>query len=201
MSTTLNLQVGASGDDFRWNEGNSYFTATDTAIDVGYQDGTTTRKNAGFRFTNVTAPKNASIVSAKLTLRSTSTPTSQTVVNLKIDAILATNPSAPTTYAGAEGATRTSAVVNWDNVGAWAASTNYDSPDITSVIQELVNQSGWASGNAMVIYLEDNGSSAVNGTTRQFQTYDNYAPNAPKLQIVYNDPVTARTLALTGVGQ
>ena len=34
----------------------------------------------------------------------------------------------------------------------------FRSPDISSIVEEIVGQAGWVSGNAMVIYYDENGS-------------------------------------------
>jgi len=49
----------------------------------------------------------------------------------------------------------TTAQVNWDNIPAWTAGVQYDSPDIASIIQELVNQSSWVSGDVIGIWFDD----------------------------------------------
>ena len=49
----------------------------------------------------------------------------------------------------------TTAQVNWDNIGAWTISTQYNSPNISSVIQELVNQGSWTSGDYIGLWFDD----------------------------------------------
>ena len=43
----------------------------------------------------------------------------------------------------------TTASVSWNSIPAWTAGQWYNSPDISSIIQEIVNQSSWVSGNNM----------------------------------------------------
>ena len=54
---------------------------------------------------------------------------------------------------------------------------------MTSVIQEIVNQTGWIYSNALVIYLLDSGSST--NARRAFTTYEGAPANAAKLVITY----------------
>jgi hypothetical protein len=56
--------------------------------------------------------------------------------------------------------------VAWSNIGTWSEDSTYATPDLSAVTQEIVDRGGWASGNALVNYSEDNGSSAVNNTNR-----------------------------------
>lgn len=53
------------------------------------------------------------------------------------------------------GRPRTTASVLWTMNDAWLVTQDwrYESPDLTDVLQEIVNQSGWASGNAVVFIL------------------------------------------------
>ena len=49
----------------------------------------------------------------------------------------------------------TTASVAWSNMAAWTAGQWYNSPDISSIIQEIVNQGGWTSGNNMALTWND----------------------------------------------
>ena len=60
-------------------------------------------------------------------------------------------------------------MVNWNTVAHWADVTWYSSPDFAAVIQEIIGLASWA-GAAVVIYVEDNNSSAVQYTMRKCQT-------------------------------
>ena len=56
----------------------------------------------------------------------------------------------------------------------WIISSDYNSPSIVSVIQEIVNQGTWASGNAIAIIITGSGH-------RPASSYDGDAANAPNL--------------------
>jgi type IV pilus assembly protein PilY1 len=67
-------------------------------------------------------------------------------------------------------------------------------PDIRSVISEIVNYAGWQSGNALTLFLE-----RTSGTgKRHCWAYDGYSGWAPLLHVEYNEPgnVLPRTLEL-----
>lgn len=191
-------QTTASGNDANWQEGNSGFTSTSANCYAGgYYDGSLGRINSFARFVSVAIPQGATILSAKLTLTANENK-SLTTVNSILSAIDADNPSAPTTYSGAETATRTTATVAWDDIGAWTLDTAYDSPDITTIIQEIVDRPGWASGNAIVVYLEDAASTAVNGTYRRAYSYNGSSVKAPQLYVSWVGQETlADTITLT----
>jgi hypothetical protein len=47
---------------------------------------------------------------------------------------------------------KTSAAVNWDHMDMGGADWWYTSPDISAVVQEVIDRPGWVAGNAMVVF-------------------------------------------------
>lgn len=191
--TVLNLQVnvGANDGDIL---GSGNFNNSRAYLWFGRDSSFGQPLNLFIRFTNVTVPKNAVINSSTLTFRCHST-TTNTVVNALIDAHAADNPSAPATAAGVTSAPRTSAKVSWSNVPAWTADNDYTTPSVASITQELVNRTGWSSGNAMVWFVNENGSSNPN-RIRMPYSYNGSTAGAPKLTIDYTPPNTAPTITV-----
>ncbi len=104
---------------------------------------------------------------------------SNTTVNCIISAVdVDDGYQGPWTRAGLEGAPRTTAQVEWNNIPAWTSGQNYNTPDIKDIIQEIVNRPGWQSGNRITILLEDNGSTQVSWTYRKFASRDSNPPGA-----------------------
>jgi len=184
---TVDEQVGNNADDGFWREGDPTLDTAWGNIYVGYDsDNDYNQHNSFMRFTNATVPNGATIDTAYFTV----TPrysTSSTTVNTIIDAVDADNASAPTTYSEAENATRTTATVTWNNVPAETADSPYNSLSIVSVIKELVDRSGWTSGNAMVIYWEDNGSTQASNIYRRPWSHDGSSSKAPQLYIEWSN--------------
>lgn len=173
----LSLMVEQSTSDGSWIEGTSEFFnnfAGDTLLGFDNSGGRTSH-NGFFRFSNVQIAPGSTIATAVLEFVPRET-NSNTTVNLRIRAVAEDNASAPSSFADAEGRTRTSAQVDWDNVPTWTVDTAIQSPDITSVVQEIVDRAGWISGNALVIYAEDNGSTAAANTLRRPRAFDD--PNS-----------------------
>jgi len=55
---------------------------------------------------------------------------------------------------------RTSAQVTWGNIGEWdqdAAGPGQRTPDISAVVQEVIDREGWQSGNALVLFVTGTG--------------------------------------------
>jgi hypothetical protein len=185
MAEELNLQVGASTDDVRRYLVGDGWELSSAEFGAGYISGSIYKLGCGARFTGVTIPKGATINTAYLTLRARANRTS-TTVNTRISAEKADNPD---TFADDKAAfdsrfaNHTDARIDWDNIPAWTAGTDYNSPEIKTVIQEIVNRAGWASGNALVIFWED--FDARSTYNRVARSYDDDPTYAPKLHIEY----------------
>jgi len=76
--------------------------------------------------------------------------------------------------------TKTPISVQWNNIPAWtqagAAGTSQKTPDLSSIIQRIVNKSGWQSGNAIVIIITGKG-------TRTAEAFDGVPAATAKLKI------------------
>ena len=87
------------------------------------------------------------------------------ICNVIIDAEDADDPSAPTNYSEATGSfDRTTNAVEWNSVPTFVGMADNDSPNVACIVQELVDRSGWVSGNNMCFYFTDNTSD--NGALR-----------------------------------
>ena len=80
----------------------------------------------------------------------------------------------PTSAEEAYALPKTTSCQAWDNISHWTDNSTYDSPDISCVIQEIVDRSGWASGNDITIFIEDydSGSTGSTGTAQTRSAYD-----------------------------
>ncbi|MBS3904773.1 MAG: LamG domain-containing protein, partial [Simkania sp.] len=81
--------------------------------------------------------------------------TNSTSLDVTIVAVAEDNATAPATATDADGRSVTSASVSW-TVPSFAAGppfNYYTSPDISSVIQEIVDRAGWTPGNHIVLYV------------------------------------------------
>lgn len=197
---TLSLIVGASADDARNLTPNSTFTATAATHHLGNFSGSI--YYIGWRFTGVTIPQGATITSALLTMYVSN-------VNGGVLALVSfwgeATDNAATFASGATPQNRTHTTaqvnqtfttVNWGTVGYQTNGTEI--PDLATIIQEIVNRPGWASGNALAIVATDNGSTNPGyvGTA----TWDNASTKATKLDITYTTGSGA-TPGSTGLGR
>lgn len=190
------FSVAASSDDcgVYWNGTAWVLSAlTITLTTLGKTGSTWYKSGGGFRFTDVTIPQGTTIDAANLTFIAGST-LSTTTVNARITGEDVDNATTWSTLAdyqarrgtvvgGANNNYITTAQVDWDGIAAWTVETSYQSPSIVSVIQEIVNRAGWASGNALALWVDDHDNRAT--ARRQISTWDHatYAP--PALYVEY----------------
>jgi len=144
-----------SGDDGYASYGSSFDNSAPNCI-IGSPGGWSVCTSF-FRFINVTIPNGATIDSAYVKITAYATGSS-TTVNVRLSANDVDNATAPTSYAQVTGLSLTTANVDWDNVAGWSDGTQYNSPDISSVIQEVVSRGGWSSGNALTVVIANNSS-------------------------------------------
>lgn len=175
--TTLNLQVSASSDDAN-ETGAGAVQLTNATITL-----TSTSAWLGFRFLNVTIPRGSTIASATLQVYAHSTANDDPAFDIYAQAD--DNPATFTTAANdISSRSRTTAVVNWTETNT---GTGFQAaPDLRTVMQEIVDRPGWASGNALVLLLD-----AVVGISFTARMFDNAAVDAATLDIEYTSSVSA----------
>ena len=183
IDTIVDEQVGASSDD-AWVYNPNGWNLTSTGQRFGRYSASYYSYQGPLRFTTVDIPQGATINVAYLTLKS-SDIYSGTTCNAEIEGEAADNAATFSTRANYDGRVRTTASVPWSNVGAWANSTWYNTPSIISVIQEIVNRSGWVANNALVVFIGDWDNTSSDGAYRGFYSYDGSTTDAPKLHVEY----------------
>ncbi len=187
----LQRRIAASSDDtlVRWT-GTAWAISLTASASAGYYNEANFKRGIGMRFTNVTIPNGASIVSAYLTFTAEYTRTA-TTVRSRIRGQDSDNAAAFSTYADYSSRSRTTAEVTWDGIPAWTLDLQYKSPDIKDVIQEIVDRPGWASGNALVVFWDDHEgrSDPVGYCERRAYTYDSSPIKSPELTVIFAHPI------------
>jgi formylglycine-generating enzyme required for sulfatase activity len=169
----------ASGNDDGQEKSSSGVILNKGTITVGYG------YLNGFRFTNVTIPQGATIVSAKLSTAAEATDRYK-VLSLSYWGEAANNAASFGTSGTAKISTRIRTVnqVDYPNLAAWEIrDVYYDSPDLRVIIQEIVDRAGWASGNAMVILQQGDTASG-----RFVWAKEGSVNLPPKLTVTYLNP-------------
>lgn len=133
----------------------------------------------GTRFLNVTIPQGATIESAKVTFRANGSNSGTTTNRIK-------GQDADTTSTFSDRSdfntrTRTDFYVDW-SIPSFIADTNYDTPSIIGIIQEIVDRVSWASGNSLVLFFDD----ITLTEYRRAYSYDGSTTYCPILTVEYS---------------
>ncbi len=172
-------QLEADSDDGYARQQTSAWV--DTTINVangdlnGFMDG-------GYRFPTVEVPAGATVLVAYVIVEARITSTDGAGVEIAIHCEDEDDPVDVTSFADMGARVRTSNSTNWDGED-FVVDTPTNSPDITAVIQEILDRSGWNSGQAMHIIFDNRNSTA--GFYYDLHSYDGDADRAMKLHVEY----------------
>lgn len=194
IRTSVQNQIVNGNDDAEERLSTGNISRSDTQLELAVT-GSGRSQMIGLRFPGLTVPKNATILSASLEFQIRTQQGSAGTTALTIHGEASNNAaSISISTKDLSNRTSTSASVAWSNLANPAAGTKIQSPDLTAIVQEIVNRSGWASGNAMVMLIDGSG-------TRGVQAYDGSASGAPVLRVTYQDKATATTTSNKTVRQ
>jgi len=175
--TTVEARVVAGSDDAEQSASGSVNLGSSDLELVA--DGNTVQ-TVGVRFAGVQVPAGASVTSAYVQFQTDEVDTG--AVSLSVQGQAADNPGTFTSSSGnVSSRARTSAAVAWSppawlTVGERGAAQR--TPDLSSVVREIVARPGWAGGNAMVLVLTGSG-------TRTARAFEGSAAAAPVLHVEY----------------
>ena len=181
-----------SGDDGYFNS-STQFDAAGAIFYLGAPGGVP--YNLFIRFPSVTIPAGSTITSAYVKFYAWGTDSSiDCDVNCYFNDV--DNATAPTDYAGANGLSLTSAVA-WNNVESWTLGTQYNSVSLVSILQDIIDRGGWATGQAVQLVVKDNGSSSNHSRTATTQDASGFGAD-PELHVEWSDDATITAKPLSG---
>ena len=161
-------------------------------IGVQYDEGNTDYYAAYFRFQNVALDQGATIQSAYFKFNKVGFSGNSADYDFYVAAYDADNQAAPTTAAGLNHSNYTTAEVAWGSntdtgngtIRSASNGTFLVSPDIKTAIQEVVDRSGWSSGNSIVIAFYPKTSQAGgNNQMVRVEMYDDSGDAPAQLEI------------------
>ena len=177
----LVVSVLASSDDAVETTATGAMALTTTVVTCN------TTNQPAFRFVGITIPQAAEITAA--TIQFTASAAQSTAVSVRIYGQAADNAATFTTTAfNITGRPKTTAFVDWA-IPAFTASARtaaQQTPDLTTIIQEIVDRGSWTSGNAiafMLAYLSGGGQRSLvaedDGTLTEATLTVTYLQDAP----------------------
>jgi hypothetical protein len=177
-SGSIDIQVSSTSDDAEEHGDESVdFNSSDLEL---VKDGDRGDQHVGMRFKNIKIPQGAEITNAYIQF--TTDEVSEGDCSLIIKGEAADNALAfSEENKNISDRQTTSSTVTW-NPEDWMtekeSGAKQKTPDIKTIIQEIVNRSGWSSGNSLAIIVTGSGK-------RTAESYDGSAEEAPKLHIEY----------------
>ncbi len=131
----------------------------------------------GLRFTNVDIPQGSTIEEAYLEFTASSSQNSA-MSSVSINVENANNANTFQNQTGRKILDRTyfSNTVNWSGLSNWVENESYQTPSVKSLVQLVVNNSGWNANNALVFKLTGSGANF-----REAYAYNGNPLKAPRL--------------------
>ena len=173
--TTFNSQVAADNDDGysyaddQWNDNVCWWNYSDTA-----------ELHGGARFNSVTVAQGALIEAGTALQINVDVIANDVTVNIHADDVDDSEVIGGGTALPLR--TLTTASVNWVALASTTtAGVFITSPDITTVVQEIIDRGGWASGADLTIIGDDTQSSLQSAS----RDYSNTDSHPAKITIIY----------------
>ena len=198
VDPTLDLSVGASNRDISVGYVSDAWAVnlTATKLQMGYVSATNIKRGGGLYYAGA-PPQGAQTDTSYITFTA-SDSLANTTVNLRITGNKQAVPAVwsdianyqerrGTVVGGANDNYITTAQVDWDGVAAWTAETTYNSPEIKTVVQELVNQAGYRGTLGLFVDDHDARGDQENNHYRSAYTWDGDPSKAPVLHIEYTN--------------
>ncbi len=186
--STITVRVNSNTDDAEEAAGNGDMYTTSSDLEMSFDDYTVVNDDQliGIRFTNVNIPANAIIQNAYIQFQ-----VDEDKMNDPCELyVFAENDANPATYTTTSFDISSRTYFNNSTQwlpAAWPTSSVGDqglaqrTPNIATLIDSIINQSGWTNGNAMAFKVQGTG-------TRTAESYDGDPAGAPMLVIQYTMP-------------
>jgi len=179
--------VVVAGDDGYWQTG--VYNSAAGQVYIGNISGAV---HAFFRFPSVTIPQGSTIVTCLLQVNARDNSVLDTVnVNVYFNDI--DDAVAPTNESECDALALTAAVA-WNAVEHFTITTYYNSPELKTILQTVVNRGGFASGNAVQAVVKDNSS-----TADKYRDLDVHSGNPARIYVEWTAPgseITGGNLSL-----
>lgn len=162
-----------------------YYNHTD--LDLGRFSTNGQESNVGLRFQNIQVPPGSTITNAYIEFTALGDNTGNMTVSIAGENVDDAATFAATTTS-ISSRTKTSQVVNWTPVN-WVSNGTYQTDELKTIVQAIVDRAGWMSGNDMAFIFSSIASSL---NKRDAYAYDQDAAKAPKLHIEYTQATNTK---------
>jgi len=185
-------QVSQSSDDAEESEDTSQVLLESSDLELVFDDfSDQNNQTVGIRFSEVTIPSTAIIQNAYIQFYADDTGDIDTDVTIYGEAA-ALSQTFLDTPGNISRRTKTNSSVNW-SIPEWSdaheGGLDERSPDISILVEEIIKNNGWLSGNAMTFIVTGTGS-------REAESFDGIPQEAPILVVEYTLPQVDHDLGI-----
>jgi hypothetical protein len=183
---TLTVPLAASADDAE-ESATGAVNLTSTDLELVNDDATSAGDQlVGLRFAGLAIPQGAIITSATIQFTADEAQSETTTLDITVEA--ADHAAAFSATAGnLSNRPITATRVVWQP-SAWSvlgeAAASQRTPNLAGIVQEIVSRPGWASGNAIALFIEGAGQ-------RTAEAFDKSGGSPPSLSVTYSIESTA----------
>ena len=171
------VTFAASSDDAE-QENDEIDSLFDDDLDAGWEGAPEDQNvlTTGLRFRDIFIPRGAVIDSAYLLLFSHEGKSAEDVARITIVGEATDNAQTFTEDMLIDARPQTTASTLWEVAEEWEIYLPYRTPDISNILQEVIDRDGWVSGNALALILlgENQGPSDFENA-REFESFENIA--------------------------
>jgi hypothetical protein len=198
----IEIEIAASSDDGEAIVDGGAESLGSSDLEMPWEgDGASGQKQIiGMRFLDIPLEKGEEISKAYVQFTGDDQKVSGETVNLIINGLLQLNPGE---FGGGEQFyddrnPKTVAEVKWSNIPDWTmvqATPESRTPNIASIITEIINQDGWTKGDALIIFIRDD---ETNPSTDIRSGLSGPGPTGPKLLIEIAVPYATEPIPVDG---
>lgn len=186
---TIDVRVADDNDDVEEKITGGVVSRTSSDLELTYENESAANNQiVGIRFRNIGIPQGSEITNAYIVFKvdeTNSIATSLTFTGENVDdaaGFSGTNSEVSSRLA----ANPTPRPVDWNSIAAWdTVNQEHQSPDLTDIVEDIVNRAGWASGNDMVFFITGTGERSCYARST----------NGPLLHIEYTSDIFSTSVA------
>jgi PKD repeat protein len=176
-ASSANVRITQSGDDIEENTVSGEVYPDSSDLEFGLDSYVGAEQLLGLRFLNVGIPAGAAVTEAYLEFTVDEVGSDTTTAQIRI---LATDDVDPFTLVNGELSSRaTSGAISW-SIPPWTTVGETDhTPDLSSLVQSVVDRGGWAQGNSVGFVISASGG-------RIAEAWDGEPASAPLLHVTWD---------------
>lgn len=187
---SVTVQVSARSDDAEQRKkGSVHLFSHD--LELGQDEGSP--RTVGLRFSGLGIPQGATIVKAHLQFVVEDDSIGAATLNFYGEASDNAQTFADSPF-NISGRALTGANVTWSDVPDWVEDETQWTPDLGTIVQEIVSRAGWSAGNGLVFVITGTGE-------RSAWSYDGSKTLAPRLYVEYTTDGAAAAAGTAGTSE